>query len=76
MALRRQQAGVYEAEPESGTVDAAADAALESLRALLDVYRDPAKAFLSKPRVMLLAKGDDYDHLARRKEWADAEEEV
>jgi ATP-dependent helicase/nuclease subunit B len=68
--------GVNVADPESGTVDEAADAALASLQALLDVYRHPEKAFLSKPRVQLLAKGDDYDHLARRKEWADAEEEI
>jgi len=45
--------------------------ALAALQALLAHYADPASAFLSKPRVLKIRLYDDYDQLARRKEWAD-----
>lgn len=51
----------------------AADAALKALEALLKQYAEPTRAFLSKPRVQFLKPYADYDLLARRKEWADAE---
>lgn len=45
--------------------------ALEELRGLLARYADAKQAFLSKPRVLRVKLYDDYDQLARRKEWAD-----
>jgi hypothetical protein len=38
---------------------------------LLAKYADPKQAFFSKPRVQFLKPYDEYDLLARRKEWAD-----
>jgi ATP-dependent helicase/nuclease subunit B len=49
------------------------EAALAELEKLLRRYAEPDQAFLSKPRVQFLKPYDDFDHLARRKEWADAE---
>jgi ATP-dependent helicase/nuclease subunit B len=49
------------------------EAALAELEKLLSRYGEPDQAFLSKPRVQFLKPYDDFDHLARRKEWADAE---
>ncbi len=45
--------------------------ALAALRGLLARYADPNQPFLSKPRVFRIKLYDDYDQLARRKEWAD-----
>jgi ATP-dependent helicase/nuclease subunit B len=63
--------------PKPLTFDAGAHAAGEAtfaaLRGLLAHYADPAKPFLSKPRVQFIKPYAEYDHLARRKEWADAE---
>lgn len=50
---------------------AEAEKALAALRALLARYGEPDQPFLSKPRVQLLGRYGDYDHLARRKEWAE-----
>ncbi|MBN8606119.1 MAG: double-strand break repair protein AddB [Caulobacterales bacterium] len=52
-------------------VPEAARAALKALQALLERYAAPEQAFYSKPRVLKVTLYDDYDHLARRKEWAD-----
>jgi len=57
-------------ELESGVPEAAREA-LKELRALLARYAKPDQAFYSKPRVLRVTLYDDYDHLARRKEWAD-----
>jgi ATP-dependent helicase/nuclease subunit B len=54
-----------------GGAHEAGQKALGSLRGLLARYADPAQAFLSKPRVQFLKPYAEYDHLARRKEWAD-----
>ncbi|MDX2234710.1 MAG: double-strand break repair protein AddB [Hyphomonadaceae bacterium] len=51
----------------------AADEALARLEALLDKYDHPGQAYLSKPRVQFIKEWADYDHFARRAEWADAE---
>jgi ATP-dependent helicase/nuclease subunit B len=55
---------------EGGPV-AAAEKALASLRDLLKRYANAEQAFYSKPRVQFLKPYDEYDLLARRKEWAD-----
>jgi ATP-dependent helicase/nuclease subunit B len=52
-------------------IPVAAREALAELRKLLAQYAEPERAFLSKPRVFKIKLYDDYDHLARRKEWAD-----
>jgi ATP-dependent helicase/nuclease subunit B len=63
-------------KPAPQTVDAdggavfAAETALTNLRALLAKYADPQQPFFSKPRVQFLKPYDEYDLLARRKEWA------
>ncbi len=49
--------------------------ALAALEALLHRYAQAEQAFLSKPRVQFIKPYLEYDHLARRKEWADAESE-
>jgi ATP-dependent helicase/nuclease subunit B len=52
---------------------AAGEAALVKLETLLKKYADAKQPFLSSPRVQFVSQYRDYDHLARRKEWADAE---
>lgn len=52
-------------------VHEAATKALEALRGLLTRYAAADQPFLSKPRVLKVKLYDDYDQLARRKEWAD-----
>lgn len=52
---------------------AEADKALKALEGLLHRYAELDQAFLSKPRVQFIKPYTEYDHLARRKEWADAE---
>lgn len=51
----------------------AGENALASLIGLLARYAQQDQAFLSKPRVQFIKPYAEYDHLARRKEWADAE---
>lgn len=46
------------------------DETRQSLARLLAHYLAPHSAFFSKPRVMLASLFGDYDHLARRAEWA------
>ncbi|MBL8537354.1 MAG: PD-(D/E)XK nuclease family protein [Hyphomonadaceae bacterium] len=54
-------------------VSAAAAKAMEALEALLSRYARADQPFLSKPRVQFIKPFAEYDHLARRKEWADAD---
>ncbi|MBL8542396.1 MAG: double-strand break repair protein AddB [Hyphomonadaceae bacterium] len=56
-----------------GGAHEAGEKALASLRGLLARYAQPDQPFLSKPRVQFIKPYLEYDHLARRKEWADAE---
>jgi ATP-dependent helicase/nuclease subunit B len=51
----------------------AGEKAFAALVQLLAAYADPKQAFLSKPRVQFIKPYAEYDHLARRKEWADAD---
>ncbi len=46
---------------------------LDGLKKLLDRYRLPATGYLSRPSPKFVARGTDYDHLARVAEWALAE---
>jgi ATP-dependent helicase/nuclease subunit B len=55
------------------TVHDAAEEALKRLETLLERYDDPAQAYFSKPRVQFAKPYADYDHFARRAEWADVE---
>lgn len=57
---------------EKGAYEAGEDA-LKSFVALLSRYADASQPFLSKPRVQFIKPYAEYDHLARRKEWADAD---
>ncbi len=57
-------------DAEGGPV-LAAEKAMASLRGLLNRYANAEQAFYSKPRVQFLKPYDEYDLLARRKEWAD-----
>jgi ATP-dependent helicase/nuclease subunit B len=50
-----------------------ADQHFGELKRLLDSYRDPAKGYVSRPFAKFVARGTDYDHLARVAEWALAE---
>ncbi|MEQ1617702.1 MAG: double-strand break repair protein AddB [Terricaulis sp.] len=69
--------GNSEPTPKPLAIDAmaAAEKALASLRSLLARYAAADQPFLSKPRVQFINRYGDYDHLARRKEWADAQGE-
>ncbi|MES1200777.1 MAG: double-strand break repair protein AddB [Pseudomonadota bacterium] len=53
----------------------AGEKALAELERLLRRYGEREQPFLSKPRVQFVKPYADYDLLARRKEWADAEGE-
>jgi ATP-dependent helicase/nuclease subunit B len=67
------------AEPTPKLLDvdpqAEGDKAFSALRGLLARYAEADQPFLSKPRVQFIKPYDEYDQLARRKEWADAEGE-
>jgi ATP-dependent helicase/nuclease subunit B len=52
-------------------VDLAEDA-LDNLKAFIAMFDDPAQAYLSQPRAKFVNRWGDFDHLARRKEWASA----
>ncbi len=52
----------------------AGQAALARLESLLEEYQHPDQPFLCKPRAQFIKPYEEYDALARRKEWADAEE--
>jgi ATP-dependent helicase/nuclease subunit B len=71
--------GAAEPTPRALSLDegpaGAGETALRKLQILLNRYAQPEQAFLSKPRVLKVRLYDDYDQLARRKEWADAEGE-
>ena len=77
---RLVRAGLRRVLQEAADMEVMAEAssgeeALANLRALLKRYAAPEQAFLSKPRVLRVRIYDDYDQLARRQEWADAEGE-
>jgi ATP-dependent helicase/nuclease subunit B len=67
--------GNAEPTPTPLAVDAMAEAekALQALQGLLARYAEADQPFLSKPRVQFIKPYTEYDQLARRKEWADAE---
>jgi ATP-dependent helicase/nuclease subunit B len=67
--------GNAEPSPQPLALDAMeqAEKALSALRALLARYASADQPFLSKPRVQFIKPYDEYDQLARRKEWADEE---
>jgi ATP-dependent helicase/nuclease subunit B len=56
-------------------VEQAAEEALRRLGALVDRFLLGDAAFPARPHPGRRARGDDYDHLSRIAEWADAEEE-
>lgn len=49
--------------------------ALAGFESLMQAYQNPNQPYLSKPRVALLSAWGEYDHLARRDEWAEEEAE-
>ncbi|MBL8551644.1 MAG: double-strand break repair protein AddB [Hyphomonadaceae bacterium] len=57
-----------------GSAADAAEEALENLCVLLGAYLEERQPFLCKPRVQFIKPYEDYDLLARRKEWVDAED--
>lgn len=67
--------GNAEPTPKPLAVDAIEEAenALAALKGLLARYGQADQPFLSKPRVQFIKPYTEFDHLARRKEWADAE---
>jgi ATP-dependent helicase/nuclease subunit B len=60
-------------EPED--VERAADDALDRLGLLVDRFLLGDAAFMARPHPGRGTRGDDYDHLSRVAEWADAEED-
>lgn len=54
-----------------GDVNEVAKETLAALKQLFARYGDLAQAFYSKPRVQFANTWEDYDHFARRAEWAD-----
>ncbi|MES1202989.1 MAG: PD-(D/E)XK nuclease family protein, partial [Pseudomonadota bacterium] len=57
-----------------GGIEAAAEETVTGLADLLAHYAGDDAPFLSKPRVEFINDIDDYDQLARRKEWAEHED--
>jgi ATP-dependent helicase/nuclease subunit B len=55
--------------------DALAEAAFVAFEKKLLEYADPTMPFLSRPRVLSVRHFGDFDHLARRQEWADSDDE-
>jgi ATP-dependent helicase/nuclease subunit B len=66
---------VREVKFETSAYEAGEDA-LAALGALLRRYAQADQPFLCKPRVQFIKPYNEYDLLARRKEWADAEGET
>lgn len=58
------------------TFDQLADSALARFKALLGSYANPDQPYLSTPRAKWRKRYNDYDHLARLKEWSVAEGEA
>lgn len=58
-----------------GDVATKAAEALQNLTAMLKRYGDESMPYLSKPRAQFAKTWADYDHFARRAEWADAEDD-
>jgi len=59
----------------SKTADELCEAARDNLTKLIALFDDPATAYTSQPRRKYVNSYGDYDHLARRGEWAEAGEE-
>ncbi|MGH6818634.1 MAG: double-strand break repair protein AddB [Methylovirgula sp.] len=55
---------------EDESIAEVAEKHFADLRALLDQFRDPATPYLPRPFPKYAARHNDYDHLARVKEWA------
>jgi ATP-dependent helicase/nuclease subunit B len=60
---------------QDGSFAELAERHFAELKRLLDGYRDPKVGYISRPFVKFIAKGTDYDHLARLAEWALAEDD-
>ena len=60
---------------KSGTFDEIAEQHLTGLKALLERFRKVSTGYVSRPSPKFIAKGTDYDHLARVAEWSLADEE-
>ena len=58
---------------EDATFDEIAEKHLAGLMALLDRFRLPRTGYVSRPFPKFIARGTDYDHLARVAEWSLAE---
>jgi ATP-dependent helicase/nuclease subunit B len=66
---------VHPLKLEMGSFGEVAERHFADLKTLLDQLRDPTTGFVSRPFPKFIAKGTDYDHLARVAEWSLAEEE-
>jgi ATP-dependent helicase/nuclease subunit B len=58
---------------EGGSFAEVAEKHFAELKTLLEQLRNPAVGYLSRPYPKFVAKGTDYDHLARVAEWSLAE---
>ncbi|WP_440958119.1 double-strand break repair protein AddB [Oceanicaulis sp. LC35] len=58
--------------PDGDDAGILAEQALERLVKWVAAFDDPRRTYPSQPRVKFVNKWGDYDHLARRKEWASA----
>lgn len=70
--FRRAEPGFEPVSYKDGAAVAAAEA-LAGLERLIRQYTEDHLAFLSRPRPKFMNEAGDYDRLARRAEWADAE---
>ncbi len=60
---------------EDGSFTELAEQHFAGLNTMLNGYCDPGRGYLSRPFPKFVAKGTDYDHLARVAEWSLAESE-
>lgn len=59
-------------KPGTGEPVDLAEDALENLKTFVAWFDNPAQIYQSQPRAKFTNRWGDYDHLARRKEWASA----
>ncbi|MBI1364415.1 MAG: double-strand break repair protein AddB [Alphaproteobacteria bacterium] len=74
-SLNRSNEGRDQSGAEGDAARALIEEARRGLEALLAYYDAPDAVYLSQPRPQFADDYGDYDHLARRREWLDAEGE-
>ncbi len=75
-ANRKEQSPLYERGKKTISAQELAGKAYEGLMELIALFDDPDMPYRSQPRAKNVNPYGDYDHLARRSEWASAGDEA